>query len=323
MKASVWTSVCILLLAASPQLEARGVLSVERFVCGDTTTPSTGGQADTTDRPFPVPREGKIPVAFVLGEDAEVLDFCGPLEVFAMAWTTDGGPMFKPYFVAATLTPVVVGGGMRVVPDYTFETAPAPKVVVIPAMGEPPARMIDWIRRVSGATDVTMSVCNGSFVLAKTGLLDGKPATSHHGGYFRFAAQFPKVLLQRGARYVETGNLASSGGISSGIDLALRVVERYAGREETDAIVEGMEYQGTGWRRPMANEAFAMLPKSDPLHPVCPLCQLPADTTLHSEFRGSTYYFCSKEEKNFFDQHPEVMDRFLAEDKKLEASGNR
>ncbi|MCC7014130.1 MAG: hypothetical protein IT454_16350 [Planctomycetes bacterium] len=76
-----------------------------------------------------VPSEGSLPVAFVLGPDAEVLDFTGPLEVFAGAWTADWRPLFQPYFVAASLEPVTVSGGLRVVPDYIFADAPAPSDV--------------------------------------------------------------------------------------------------------------------------------------------------------------------------------------------------
>ncbi len=270
--------------------------------------------AESAPNPLSLPPEGGLPVAFVLGKDAEVLDFTGPLEVFAAAWTRDGKPAFKPYFVAAGPDPVMVGGGMRVVPDYTFETAPAPKIIVIPAMGPVPDEMIDWIRKASQGTDVTMSVCNGAFVLAKTGLLDGKPATAHHGGYYRFAGLFPKVHLRRGARFVEAGNVATAGGISSGIDLALRVVDRYIGRTQTLALVEAMEYQGTGWLNPDSNAAYARLPPEDAEHPRCPLCRMEADPAIRSEFRGKSYAFCSLSEKQFFDAHPEVMERFLAED---------
>lgn len=273
-------------------------------------------------QPLPIPAGGEIPVAFVIAQDAEVLDFCGPLEVFASAWKNDHA-VFKPYFVAASMEPVVVGGGMKVVPDYTFTTAPAPRVIVIPAMGGHTPEMIDWIRNASKSTDVTMSVCNGAFVLAKTGLLDGRPATAHHGGYFRFAGMFPRVHLKRGARFVEDGNLASAGGISSGIDLALRVVERYVGREDTRAIVDGMEYQGTGWLDPGSNAAYGRLPVSTAEAPVCPLCQMNADKSIHSEFKGTTYYFCSASEKTFFDEHPEVMERFLAEDATNKSPGAR
>jgi YHS domain-containing protein len=189
-------------------------------------------------------------------------------------------------------------------------------------MGGDSPEMLEWIRRASTGADLTMSVCNGAFVLAKTGLLDGKPATSHHGGYFRFAGMFPKVQLQRGARFVESGNLATAGGIASGIDLSLRVVERYLNRDTAEAIVDAMEYQGTGWRDPKSNAAFARLPVSTRENPVCPLCRMSADTTLHSDFRGKTYYFCSASEKQFFDEHPDVMERFLVEDAEAaEAAG--
>ncbi|HTQ57472.1 MAG TPA: hypothetical protein VMI94_23545 [Bryobacteraceae bacterium] len=72
---------------------------------------------------MPVPTSGQIPAAFVLGKDAEVLDFCGPLKVFAGAVTKDGKPLFSPYMVASTKEPVIIGGGMKVMPDYSFATA--------------------------------------------------------------------------------------------------------------------------------------------------------------------------------------------------------
>ncbi len=183
----------------------------------------------STDRlpPLSAPAEGKLPVAFVIGKDAEVLDFCGPLEVFAQAWTKDDIPLFAPYMVSGTMEPVKVGGGMRVLPDYTYKDAPAPKIIVIPAMnmeGLPPD-MFDWIREASTKTDITMSACNGAFVLAKTGLLAGKRCTAHHGGYFRFAGMFPDVKLVRGARFVEDGKFASAvGSTFSGYSVHARIL---------------------------------------------------------------------------------------------------
>lgn len=295
-----------------------GVLCCQLY--GQNGSPKASSVDGNTSRkqedipPLPRPVDGGLPVAFVLGEDAEVMDFTGPLEVFASAWTPEGKPLFRPYFVASHSEPVKVGGGMQVVPDYTFATAPRPKIIVIPAMRSDTPDMIDWIKQHAGDTDVTMSVCNGAFVLAKTGLLDGKPATAHHGSYFRFAGTYPNVQLKRGARFVETGNLASSGGISSGIDLALRIVARYLGKSETQSIVDAMEYQGSGWLDADSNSAFARLPESNTDKPICPLCQMASSTEIHSEYLGRTYYFCSESEKQFFDAHPEVVDRFLAED---------
>jgi hypothetical protein len=148
---------------------------------------------------------------------------------------------------------------MKVVPDHDFRTAPQPKVIVIPAMDESgaPQEMYDWIRGTSKEADVTMSVCTGASVLAKTGLLNGESTTTHHAGYFGLAANYPQVHLVRGARFVEQGNLATAGGVSSGIDLAIRVVERYVGREPTDQLIDMIEYQGRGWQNADSNETFA------------------------------------------------------------------
>jgi putative intracellular protease/amidase/YHS domain-containing protein len=277
--------------------------------------------ADKKLSPLPVPAGGKLPVAFVIGKEAEVLDFCGPLEVFAGAWTKEGVPLFAPYMVYGSKEPVKVGGGMRVLPDYTYKDAPAPKIIVIPAMSmeDVSQEMCDWIVEASRTTDVTMSVCNGAFVLAKTGLLDGKRCTAHHGGYFRFAGMFPKAKLVRGARFVEEGRLASAGGISSGIDLALRVVERYLGTESVIDLADGMEYQGTGWQNPDSNAVYAKMPEFDEAHPLCPLCLMEGDRSLKTNHKGKNFYFCSPDEKSFFDNHLEVYDRFAAEDAILAA----
>jgi putative intracellular protease/amidase/YHS domain-containing protein len=288
-------------------------------VCGNKEILAQGAitaQPSGKVSPLPVPAGGMLPAAFVLGKYAEVLDVCGPLEVFAVAATKDGKQLFAPYMVAATKDPVTIGGRMKVVPDYDFKTAPQPKVIVIPAMDMTgaPQEMYDWIRAASKGTDVTMSVCNGAYVLAKTGLLNGKSATAHHGGYFMFAAMYPEVHLKRGARFVEEGNLASSGGISSGIDLALRVVERYVGRDLTEQVIDGMEYQGKGWLNPDSNESFARMHELLGEHPVCPVCLMGADRTISSSYRGKTYYFCSKDHKEKFQKHTDVFDRFLAED---------
>jgi putative intracellular protease/amidase/YHS domain-containing protein len=280
---------------------------------------SAPGSSVSTPSPLTAPAAGMLPVAFVLGKGAVVLDFAGPLEVFAGASTKDGKQLFAPYMVAASKVPVTVGGGMRVLPDHDFNSAPQPKLIVIPAMifSEKDAEMLDWIRTASKGTDLTMSVCNGAFVLAKTGLLDGKSATCHHGGFFDFAADYPQVHLKRGARFVEEGNLASAGGISSGIDLALRVVERYVGHELTVQVADEMEYQGKGWLSPESNEAYAKMPELTGAHPICAVCLMDATRSINTSYKGKTLYFCSKGHKETFEKHTDVYDRFIAEDMRV------
>lgn len=89
-----------------------------------------------------------------------------------------------------------------------------------------------------------MSICTGAFVLARTGLLSGKQATTFHQAFDRFATQYPDIKVVRGARFVEDGNVASSAGLTAGMDLALRFVERYFGREVTEKLAFQLEYQG-------------------------------------------------------------------------------
>jgi transcriptional regulator GlxA family with amidase domain len=161
-----------------------------------------------------------------------------------------------------------------------------------------------------------MSVCTGAFVLAKTGLLSGKSATTFHGAFKTFAIEFPDIELKRGARFVEDGNLATAGGLSSGIDLALRVVERYFGREVAKQTAYNMEYQGEGWMNPDSNQVYASAPVSTADHPLCPVCGMDVDpkSAPKSVFNGKTYYFCSDNDKKTFDAAP---DKFVAADKKL------
>jgi transcriptional regulator GlxA family with amidase domain len=196
-----------------------------------------------------VPEDGVIPVAFALSAGATMIDFAGPWEVFQDVMLTAGGRMdhpFRLFTVAEKTEPIRASAGMRIIPDYTFETAPSPKIVVIPAqLGN--AALHKYLQQVYQQTDVTMSVCTGAFQLAKAGLLAGKEATTHHDFFDQFERQFPDVKLRRGLRFVEGQKISTAGGLTSGIDLALRVVERYFGRKIAEQTAVYMEYQSKGW----------------------------------------------------------------------------
>jgi transcriptional regulator GlxA family with amidase domain len=257
--------------------------------------------------PLKPPTEGPVPVAFVISNGAVVIDFCGPWEVFRDVSIPGKDAPFRLYTVSDKTEPIRAGGGMKIVPDYTFANAPAPKVIVIPAQSEPSKAMLDWIRQSSKTTDVTMSVCTGAFVLAKTGLLSGKGATTFHAAFNTFAMNFPDIQLKRGARFVDNGNLATAGGLSSGIDLALHVVERYYGREVAEKTAYNMEYQGQGWKDANSNNAYAVAPISTAEHPLCPVCGMDVDPKISpkSVYKGAAYYFCSDDDKKTFDAAPE------------------
>jgi putative intracellular protease/amidase/YHS domain-containing protein len=269
----------------------------------------TGGAADVTrSNPLIPPAHGSIPVAFLISDGAVIIDFCGPWEVFQDASIPGRkDPLFTTYTVAETTKPIRASGGMQITPDYSYETAPSPKVLVIPAQSANSEATLQWIRKVTKTSDVTMSVCNGAYILAKTGLLSGKSATIHHGSYGNLALQYPDIRVKRGARFVEDGNLASSSGLSSGIDLAFRVVERYYGRELAKQSAFDMEYQGQGWMNPDSNLVYARKYLSTSEHPLCAVCGMGVDpkTSPTSVYKGTTYYFCGAAHKTQFDAAPE------------------
>ncbi len=270
--------------------------------------PAVGGSAEAKGGVVPLrpPADGVIPVAVLISEGAVLIDFMGPWEVFEGV-TVKGHSPFQPYTVAQTLTPIQAEGGMKIVPNYTFEDAPAPRVIVIPAQSAPTDAVLAWVRKAAQTADLTMSVCTGAFLLARTGLLAGKSATTHHDAYKQFAMSFPDIHLERGARYVDLGNIASAGGLSSGIDLALHVVQRYYGDEVATAAAYYLEYQGQGWRDPHSNSVYAKQRVSTEEHPLCPVCTMDVDkaSSPRSAYQGKTYYFCMPAHKALFDAHPE------------------
>jgi len=269
---------------------------------GGVQAQSAIGKTKPVSNPLTPPAEGSIPVAFPISEHAVVIDFCGPWEVFQDVEVHGRkDPPFHLYTVAETKEPIIASGGMKIIPEYTFATAPAPKVIVIPAQKANGA-MLDWIRTSTKRTDVTMSVCTGAYVLAKTGLLSGKSATTFHTAYEDFAVEFPDIRLKRGARFVEDGNLASSGGLTSGMDLAFRVVERYFGRDVAEETAYNIEYQGRGWTNPDSNVVYTKPRRFTADKRLCPVCGMDGDPTITSVYKGKTYVFCLREHKEAFDK---------------------
>jgi putative intracellular protease/amidase len=214
-----------------------------------------GANPSRSDSKLVAPATGKIKVAFIVTEGAVMIDFTGPWEVFQDVMVPSRGAkmedqhVFELYTVSDDKNPIRVSGGMQVVPDYTFDDAHEPMIVVIPAqMGDSP-KMMDWIRKISSRGNVVMSVCTGAFTLAETGLLKGKPATTHHGAYASFQHQYPDIQVQRDKRWVQSSpTIFTAGGLSSGIDLALHVVDLYFGRDIAENTAAHMEYEGQGWK---------------------------------------------------------------------------
>jgi putative intracellular protease/amidase len=195
----------------------------------------------------PVP-EGRLAVAVVLGASGSVItDALGPYEVFARSQE------FFVYTVSAGRPTAMCSGGLAVVPDYSLEDvdaglAPEPDVVVVPAVAAPngkkEAALREWITRRSDRGAHLLGVCNGSRLLAATGLLDGRRATAHWSSIRGLERSRPQVDWVRGQRYVQDGTLTTTAGVTSGVFGALRLVEQLAGAGEAQRVGQELAYPG-------------------------------------------------------------------------------
>jgi len=191
-------------------------------------------------------------VGILIFPNVEVLDFCGPFEVFSVTRLNeetryeDVSP-FEVLLIAETKDTVVATGGLKVIPDVTLETCPPLDILVVPGGWGTRAeaknkRLLDWIAERGRSVETLTSVCTGSMLLAQAGLLDGQRATTHWRSLDRMRDAFPAVTVEEKLHVVEHGNVLTSAGISAGIDMALRVVIRYFGETVARGTVRNMEY---------------------------------------------------------------------------------
>ncbi|MFY9720741.1 MAG: DJ-1/PfpI family protein [Candidatus Cybelea sp.] len=252
------------------------------------------------------PPAGGVPVAFLLSNGAVMIDFAGPWEVFHDAHVTGRSqPAFNLYTVAETAKPVVVSGGMTIVPNFALATAPAPKVVVVPAQSDPTPAVKAWLVKMAREADLVMSVCTGALVLAQAGLLEGRPATTHHSAFGTFAMNYPNVALKRGVRFVDDGRIATSAGLSAGIDLALHVVARYYGKDAALQTAYDMEYQSVSWLS-ASNPAYRKPPIARAGYSNCAVCWMEVDpkTSPMVVYKEKKYYFCMTAHERIFTSDP-------------------
>jgi transcriptional regulator GlxA family with amidase domain len=191
-------------------------------------------------------------VGILVFAEVEVLDFCGPFEVFSAVRLDESlrreePSPFEVLLVAETTEPVIATGGLKVLPDHDLKSCPALDLLVVPGgWGTRPLvhneTVVGWIRDQAAKVELTASVCTGSFLLGQAGLLDGRRATTHWFSLDRMEQTFPAVQVVRDQRVVDEGAIVTSAGIAAGIDLALRVVARIHGDDIARATARHMEY---------------------------------------------------------------------------------
>ena len=187
-------------------------------------------------------------VCIVIFDEVEVLDFCGPFEVFAVTGGRQGLTPFEVCTVAEENRAVIARGGLSVNPAYSFENCPRPDILLMPGgmgtrreMNNP--GMLDWFRCNGESAELILSVCSGALVLAKAGLLNGLTATTHHGALDELRAIDPAIAVDSEKRFIDNGRVIVSAGISAGIDMSLHVVARLLGEEHARETARYMEYQ--------------------------------------------------------------------------------
>lgn len=183
-------------------------------------------------------------VAVLIYDGVELLDFAGPTEVFTAAGDFSA---FRVYTVAATHQPVLSQGVVKVTPDYAIADAPLPDILVLPGGNSGVvlrnAAVMAWVDKVMKRnTTLSMSVCTGAFILAQLGLLDGKAATTHWGSLQALRDDYPKISVKSDVRFVDSGRVVTTAGVSAGIDGALHVVQRLLGDEAARDTARYMQY---------------------------------------------------------------------------------
>ncbi len=197
-------------------------------------------------------------VGILIFDGVEVLDFAGPFEVFSRtrlapgvdSRRTDDTAPFHVFTVARTRDEIAATGGLRVVPHHGFADAPRIDLLLVPGGFGTRALMesreaLDWIRRTAATARRVTSVCTGSLLYAKAGMLQGRRATTHWGSLDLLESLNAGVKVERGLRVVDDG-IISSAGVASGIDMAFHVVETLFGKAVADETAHYIEYRREG-----------------------------------------------------------------------------
>ena len=203
--------------------------------------------AGAEDAKFALPASGTVNVAFVVSEGTTLIDVAGPMQVFDQV-QSPGNTGFRTFTVSETRQPVHAGT-MTVVPDYTFADAPEADIVVVGAQSGVSAPYLDYLRRNAGSGKLMLSVCTGASKFAAAGLLDGHDATTHHDFVEVLQKRFPKVHFLPDQAWVHSSpRVYTAGGETSGIELALHIVELYFDHDVAVKTARYMEYRGPDWQ---------------------------------------------------------------------------
>jgi transcriptional regulator GlxA family with amidase domain len=214
----------------------------------------------------------------ILGFDgAQTLDITGPAEVFAAAGRHVGGTPFRVGVAAVGGGVIRTTSGVLLHTRHLSRVRLGPKDIVLVAGGDErsirraiaDATLLRWVVRAYGVVRWTASVCSGAFILAHAGILDGKRATTHWSACDQLGALYPRVMVDRNAIFVRDGRVWTSAGVTTGIDMALTMVEEELGRAVADAVAARLVLyvRRPGFQSQFSDALVAQTSSSDPLGP--------------------------------------------------------
>ena len=178
-------------------------------------------------------------VGILVFDNVQIIDYTAPYEVFGQAG-------FEVVLIAKTKEEISTVMGMKVNPHHDFKSAPNVDILVVPGGGVRAAvrdkEVVDWVKKTAESSEYVLSVCNGAFILAETGLLDGRSATTFYGLIDTMTQQYPKVKVLGNQRYVDNGKFITTAGLSSGMDGSLYVVSKVRGLDAAQRAALNMEY---------------------------------------------------------------------------------
>jgi transcriptional regulator GlxA family with amidase domain len=186
-------------------------------------------------------------VAILIFNDVELMDFCGPYEVFSITGRRDGSNPFNVCSVVEKPGPVTTSNNVSINPHYYFSNCPAPDIIIIPGgagsrkeMNNP--AVIDWVKGCAKKAELVLSVCTGALILAKAGLLESLEATTHHNAIKLLKEIAPNTTVHEDRRVADNGRIILSAGISAGIDMSFHVVSKLLGEKYAVEAAYHMEY---------------------------------------------------------------------------------
>ena len=186
-------------------------------------------------------------VAILIYDDAEVLDFAGPFEVFSVTSELNNHELFNVFTVAEKSSPISAVNGLSVNPTYTFGDHPPIDILIISGGNGSRNQMenentLNWISDIKDNLEFLVSICSGSRLLGVLGLLDHRPYCTHHEVYDHMKQIVPTGEPRTEQRFVRSGNIFTSGGISAGIDLSFHIVNLLHGEDIAVKTATYMEY---------------------------------------------------------------------------------